>query len=189
MSSARPSSIISARPTSRAQELARLKSAAPGNSGRSSQNVRQSAYVPRHLISAPSQPKFLYSRRPDMITYKFKHFITKIDRAQVEFSLLPDAQTEYISIAGDWKAGLQKARKHKEFYETGYLGSGSAKQVVYVRFFFCYFYFLTPKLQARIGTQEYAVGQSSDPVYTASQNRVMLTRSWKPVLILVARML
>lgn len=50
----------------------------------------------------------------------------------MHFSIPPNAEMEVISLAADWQDGIRMAKNGQDFHSTGYLGSGSAKQVVYV---------------------------------------------------------
>ncbi|KAF7362206.1 Atypical/Alpha protein kinase [Mycena venus] len=76
----------------------------------------------------------------------------------------PNAPMEKILVASDWKAGLSisssKTAKNpaEEIHKTGFIGRGSSKNVVY----------------ARIGDEEYALGQSQDPALAQSENARML---------------
>ncbi|KAJ7864459.1 hypothetical protein B0H14DRAFT_3443512 [Mycena olivaceomarginata] len=76
----------------------------------------------------------------------------------------PNAPMEKIFVASDWKAGLSisssKTAKNaaEEIHKTGFIGRGSSKNVVY----------------ARIGNEEYALGQSQDLALAQSENAGML---------------
>ena len=40
--------------------------------------------------------------------------------------------TETIYLAGDWKDGWEKSLRKEEYGDSGYIGKGSAKRVIYV---------------------------------------------------------
>ncbi|KAJ7166547.1 hypothetical protein C8R43DRAFT_1232520 [Mycena crocata] len=152
VSSARPSSSSKTRASTSSQ-----KSAAAGDTVRASKalNVRRSAYVPHRITPAP--PKF--SRNPPMVSFKFRRYEITVNGARVEISRECNTTVEYIEIAGDWEFGLRKSKKGEAFQDTGYLGTGSAKQVIY----------------ARIGDLEYAFAQSADPDYSVHSHHTMLS--------------
>ncbi|KAJ7200804.1 hypothetical protein GGX14DRAFT_571813 [Mycena pura] len=132
-----------------------------------SKQVRRSAYVPIRQMIVPPPPPRLFARDPQMISYKFHRYVVSIDPSnptQVEFFLPQDTPIETISIAADWADGMEKAKQGLPFHQTGYIGSGSAKQVIYAR--------------AHIGDadDEYALGQSSDPGYPDHDHYLMLAQ-------------
>ncbi|KAJ7217253.1 hypothetical protein GGX14DRAFT_391058 [Mycena pura] len=132
-----------------------------------SKQVRRSAYVPIRQMIVPPPPPRLFARDPQMISYKFHRYVVSIDPSnptQVEFFLPQDTPIETISIAADWADGMEKAKQGLPFHQMGYIGSGSAKQVVYAR--------------AHIGDadDEYALGQSSDPGYLDHDHYLMLAQ-------------
>jgi hypothetical protein len=43
-------------------------------------------------------------------------------------------ETEVILVADDWRNGYEKSLRKEDYSETGYIGRGSAKQVIYVCF-------------------------------------------------------
>jgi hypothetical protein len=67
-----------------------------------------------------------------MVTYRFRRYLPTLNGTQVTFSLPLEAEWETISIAADWKDGLKKSQNGEVFNDTGYIGAGSAKRVVYV---------------------------------------------------------
>lgn len=45
----------------------------------------------------------------------------------------PEVEYDSIYVASDWEVGRDRAKKGEAFHDTGYVGSGSAKEVIYVR--------------------------------------------------------
>ncbi|KAJ6579717.1 hypothetical protein DFH09DRAFT_1446198 [Mycena vulgaris] len=87
-------------------------------------------------------------------------------------------QVETILVASDWKAGLalKKNLSHtnknadeiaEAIHKTGFIGQGSSKNVVY----------------ARVGNEEYALGQSQDLDLSASDNALMLRAELRNILL------
>ena len=89
-------------------------------------NVRKSAWPP-----ASSKPKF--SRSPQMVTTTFMRTTADIVGPIVFFA--DSDKIETIDIANDWRGGYKKYLQKEDYSKTGYIGQGSAKQVIYVR---CY---------------------------------------------------
>ncbi|KAJ7891731.1 hypothetical protein B0H13DRAFT_2276905 [Mycena leptocephala] len=151
--SAMPSGIpASGRPSSSVRPSKRVASAASGDQKQrrpSKPEVRKSAYVPRRVVSQAPPPGPRFSRNPLMFTCMFKRYAGTIKGGRTVYSIPHDAEWEPIQIAIDWRDGLKKSKRGEAFHETGYIGAGSTKRVIY----------------ARIGNVEYALCQSSDEKY------------------------
>ncbi|KAF7346249.1 hypothetical protein MSAN_01852000 [Mycena sanguinolenta] len=118
-------------------------------------NVRQSAW------RRPAVSQFARNP-PAFIDYNFKRFTVRAVGTDVLISMAKDAPLEKISVASDWKQGLalasSKTKNAGEIHKTGFIGQGSSKNVIY----------------ARIGNEEYALGQSQDLNLPPSENARML---------------
>lgn len=68
-----------------------------------------------------------------MIISTFMHTNAEIVGPTVSFTNSDKSET--ISIATDWHDGLDKYLHKKDYSKTGYIGCGSAKQVIYVRYY------------------------------------------------------
>ncbi|KAJ6505038.1 hypothetical protein C8R45DRAFT_1181007 [Mycena sanguinolenta] len=125
---------------------------------RARSTVRQSAWRRPAPVSQ-------FSRNPPaFIEYKFTRFTVHAVGVDISISMDKDAPTERILVASDWKQGLALASDPQakntagEIYKTGFIGQGSSKNVIY----------------ARIGSEEYALGQSRDINLPPSENARML---------------
>ncbi|KAJ6450145.1 hypothetical protein C8R45DRAFT_1084008 [Mycena sanguinolenta] len=125
---------------------------------RARSTVRQSAWRRPAPVSQ-------FSRNPPaFIEYKFTRFTVHAVGVDISISMDKDAPTERILVASDWKQGLALASDPQakntagEIHKTGFIGQGSSKNVIY----------------ARIGSEEYALGQSRDINLPPSENARML---------------
>jgi hypothetical protein len=98
--------------------------------GRPSRPVRASAWPKSAAVDR-------YSRPSKMIPYDFKRLsVTGPDNLSgASFSLPHDAKIECILVASDWLEGRDSFNSGQNFSRTGFLGAGSAKNVIYVRCF------------------------------------------------------
>lgn len=64
-----------------------------------------------------------------MVEYTFKRYEVECTELEVTYSMPPNQKTETILVAADWMMGQSDP---DEAHKTGFLGSGSAKNVVYV---------------------------------------------------------
>ncbi|KAJ7910707.1 kinase-like domain-containing protein, partial [Mycena leptocephala] len=121
-------------------------------------NVRSSAWRP------PAAKSQFARNPPTFIEYTFKRYEVKVEGTGVTFWMPPNAPAEKILVGSDWKAGLSiknsKTTQNtmQEVYKTSFVGQGSAKNDVY----------------ARIGNEEYALGQSQDIALPTTENARML---------------
>ncbi|KAJ7474430.1 hypothetical protein B0H11DRAFT_2282268 [Mycena galericulata] len=106
-------------------------------------NGRSSATARPTRASAWPKSTPTFSRPCDMVELKFKRYDIKFDGINATYSMRIDQPTESVFVPKDWMQGRDDP---KESFKTGFLGSGSAKNVVY----------------ARIGSEEYALGQARD---------------------------
>ncbi|KAJ6579248.1 hypothetical protein DFH09DRAFT_1447600 [Mycena vulgaris] len=102
-----------------------------------------------------------------------------VHETQVSFTMPKNhQQVETILVASDWKAGLalknnlSHTNKNADeiaeaIHKTGFIGQGSSKNVVY----------------ARVGNEEYALGQSQDLDLSASDNALMLRAELRNILL------
>ncbi|KAK7055717.1 kinase-like domain-containing protein [Favolaschia claudopus] len=127
-------------------------------------SVRKSAYIPRRVSQIPdiAPPRFM--RNPPTYVTMFKRYVSSVNKkGQTCFSIPHDADWEPIQISLDWMDGMDRAKSGEAFHNTGYIGSGSTKRVVY----------------ARIGMDEYALAQSSDDNYSAEEQFRMLSEEYR----------
>ncbi|KAJ6520576.1 hypothetical protein DFH09DRAFT_1426935 [Mycena vulgaris] len=128
---------------------------------------------PNKRVSAWRTPTYapVFARKPPtFIEYKFRRVTVDVHETQVSFTMPKNhQQIETILVASDWKAGLalknnlSHTNKNADeiaeaIHKTGFIGQGSSKNVVY----------------ARVGNEEYALGQSQDLDLSASDNALML---------------
>lgn len=66
-----------------------------------------------------------------MVMSTFMRTSAKIAVPTVSFTNSDESETIYI--ANDWRGGYTKYLKKEDYSKTGYIGRGSAKQVIYVR--------------------------------------------------------
>ncbi|KAJ7210227.1 hypothetical protein C8J57DRAFT_1608161 [Mycena rebaudengoi] len=116
---------------------------------------RASAAPANRRTSAWRKPATTFARDPRMIEYKFKRYTVEVRDTEVVVTFLHNAELETILVASDWQEGLEASKISQPFHNTGFIGSGSAKN-------------------ARIGTQEYALGQSNDINLSSADNATML---------------
>lgn len=84
--------------------------------------VRKSAW--------PLKPSF--ARPCAMVAYKFRRYIKTDTVHGMVFSLPQNAPAEVILVAADWMEGASMAKANDSFHKTGFLGSGTSKNVIYV---------------------------------------------------------
>ncbi|KAJ7134235.1 hypothetical protein C8R44DRAFT_769942 [Mycena epipterygia] len=76
--------------------------------------------------------------------------------------MFQNTKIETILVASDWKSGLAKSQiphqPAEEVHKTGFIGRGSSKNVIY----------------ARVGNEEYALGQSQDELLSPTEHERML---------------
>lgn len=65
-----------------------------------------------------------------MVSCTFTRQIAELNGPSVTFKFA--TTTETILIADDWLTGLKMSEKKEPFGNTGYIGSGTAKRVIYV---------------------------------------------------------
>ncbi|KAJ7816280.1 hypothetical protein B0H14DRAFT_3148667 [Mycena olivaceomarginata] len=125
------------------------------SSSQKSRNVRLSAW------RKPAATSRFARNPPALIEYRFRRFAVQVVGTDVLISMPQDAPIEKILVASDWKAGLSLSSNKntvQEVHKTGFIGRGSSKNVVY----------------ARIGNDEYALGQSHDLALPPTENARML---------------
>jgi len=110
----------------------KLSSASASNSGM--RNVRTSAW-------RPPTSKISFVRNPIMVPYTFRRSVSSIDGPDITF--LRSETIETILIAKDWQEGWEKTLRKEDYSNSGYIGQGTSKRVIYARF----------------GDVEYALGQ------------------------------
>ncbi|KAG6866888.1 hypothetical protein C0993_007387 [Termitomyces sp. T159_Od127] len=111
-------------------------------------HIRQSAWP--KLLKAK-----VYTWNLEMIQCSFKRRTASIDGPVISWN--DSDKIEVIQIPRNWIDGHKKAKAHQDFKGSGYIGSGSAKQVIYARF----------------NGQEYALGQGL-PGFDDVENQKML---------------
>ncbi|KAJ6515067.1 hypothetical protein C8R47DRAFT_1276176 [Mycena vitilis] len=147
--SRRPSSARSSTASSSSRSNTNTSQAPPP---RRSQGLRASAW--RRPTVEPH-----YARNPSgFIEYKFTRFKVELDGTSVVFTSEKDAKVEKILVASDWREARAKKEKGEPTHNTGFIGSGSSKNVVY----------------ARLGTHEYALAQAQDINLPESAHAEML---------------
>ncbi|KAJ7207274.1 hypothetical protein GGX14DRAFT_396679 [Mycena pura] len=140
-------------------------------SGNSTSSVTRESFSSKRLRNVRSSawrlpaPKSQFARNPPtFIEYTFKRYEVKVEGTDVTLWMPPNAPAEKVLVGSDWKAGLSiknsKTTQNtvQEVYKTSFVGQGSAKNVIY----------------ARIGNEEYALGQSQDITLPTAENARML---------------
>jgi hypothetical protein len=101
----------------------KLSAATADSHGSMPRNIRKSAWPnPR--------PKAKFVRDPLMVPCTFIRSVAEVLGPSVIFS--SSELTETIYLAGDWKDGWEKSLRKEEYGDSGYIGKGSAKRVIYV---------------------------------------------------------
>ncbi|KAJ7138884.1 hypothetical protein C8R46DRAFT_1234129 [Mycena filopes] len=162
---AMPSASMSARPRGSVRGV-RGSAAVPGrmNPPRMSEQPPRLSERPVRKSAWPVKPSF--ARPCSMVAYKFRRYIkTDTDHGMV-FSLPKDAPVEVILVAADWMEGASMAKANDSFHKTGFLGSGTSKNVIY----------------ARVGNDEYALGQAQDVGLDNHSHLQILIGEWKNLL-------
>ncbi|KAG6855327.1 hypothetical protein H0H87_004907 [Tephrocybe sp. NHM501043] len=124
-------------------------------SGRES--VSGGRIVRRSAWPAALKPKATFTWDIEMVQCKFRRTTAAIDTNKPVVSFTPSTETEVIEIAKTWHDGWIKSEVRQDFDGTGYIGSGSAKRVIYARF----------------DGREYALGQGKEG-FDNSANKSML---------------
>jgi hypothetical protein len=102
----------------------KLSSATPNPQELGVRNIQKSAWPP----SIAACLKF--ARNSNMVSCTFTRQIAELDGAIVNFK--SSSIIETILIAEDWLDGWEMSQPKEPFGDTGYIGCGSAKWVIYV---------------------------------------------------------
>ncbi|KAJ7780003.1 hypothetical protein B0H16DRAFT_1830580 [Mycena metata] len=99
-------------------------------------------------VRTSAWPRMLSFSRPcPMVEYKFKRYtVTETAEGVIIQSAAVNAPLEALLIAADWMEGTSMANTGDTFHKTGFLGSGTSKNTIH----------------ARVGKEEYALGQAQD---------------------------
>ena len=88
-------------------------------------NIRKSAW--RAPIS-----KISFVRNSVMIPCTFRRFVSSIVGPDITFSHSETVET--ILVADDWQKGWKMSLQKEDYSKSGYIGQGTSKRVIYVRF-------------------------------------------------------
>ncbi|KAJ7021739.1 hypothetical protein C8F04DRAFT_1313352 [Mycena alexandri] len=131
-----PSAVISGSKSRSSSRASAKVSVTPTPTSRA-RPVRTSAW-PRTLS---------FSRPCPMVEYKFRRYtVTETAEWVKIWAPAADAPFEVLFVAADWMEGASMSKAGETFHKTGFLGSGTSKNTIY----------------ARVGQEEYALGQAQD---------------------------
>jgi hypothetical protein len=85
-------------------------------------NIRKSAW--------PPSSKALFARSSAMTPCTFTRSDAHIEGPTVIFTHSETIST--IFVADDWKEGWEKSRRKEDYSQSGYIGRGASKRVIYV---------------------------------------------------------
>jgi len=131
-------------------------------------NIRKSAWR-----ASTNNTKISFVRDSSMEPCTFTRFVSSIDGPDITFSHSETVET--ILIAQDWKTGWEMSLQKEDYSKSGYIGQGSSKRVIYVRFIHLIsaIAYLLIFEQARFGKVEYALGQMHEGGDSEENSRLL----------------